>query len=45
MALEINKEFLEKIESLIKIKDDKTLMSLLSEEHPADIAEILMNLT
>ena len=41
MAQEINKEFLEKIESLIKIKDDKTLMSLLSEEHPADIAEIM----
>ena len=41
MALEINKEFLEKIESLIEIKDDKTLMSLLSEEHPADIAEII----
>lgn len=41
MALEINKEFLGKIESLIKIKDDQTLMSLLSEEHPADIAEII----
>ena len=41
MALEINKEFLEKIESLIKIKDDKTLLSLVSEEHPADIAEII----
>ncbi len=41
MAQEINKEFLEKIESLIEIKDDKTLMSLLSEEHPADIAEIM----
>jgi magnesium transporter len=41
MAQEINKEFLDKIESLIKIKDDKTLLSLLSEEHPADIAEII----
>jgi len=41
MALEINKEFLEKLESLIEIKDDKTLLSLLSEEHPADIAEII----
>jgi len=41
MAQEINKEFLEKIESLIELKDDKTLMSLLSEEHPADIAEIM----
>jgi len=41
MALEINKEFLEKIESLIKIKDDMTLLSLVSEEHPADIAEII----
>ena len=41
MALEINKEFLEKIESLIEIKDDSTLLSLVSEEHPADIAEII----
>lgn len=41
MALEINKEFLDKIKSLIEIKDDKTLLSLVSEEHPADIAEII----
>jgi magnesium transporter len=41
MALEINKEFLKKIDSLIEIKDDKGLLSLVSEEHPADIAEII----
>lgn len=41
MATEINKNFLEKIELLVDSKDDKTLLSLLSEEHPADIAEII----
>jgi len=41
MALEINKEFIQNIEQLIKINDDKTLLLLLAEEHPADIAEII----
>ncbi len=41
MATEIDKNFLEKIEMLVDSKDDKTLLSLLSDEHPADIAEII----
>lgn len=41
MATEIDKRFLEKIELLVHSKDDKALLSLLSEEHPADIAEII----
>ncbi|MEL4456159.1 magnesium transporter [Lutimonas vermicola] len=44
MGSEITKEFLEKIESLISDNKDKTLLTLLSEEHPADIAEILEGL-
>lgn len=44
MGSEITKEFLEKIESLISGNKDKTLLTLLSEEHPADIAEILEDL-
>lgn len=44
MGSEITKEFLEKIESLISENKDKTLLTLLSEEHPADIAEILGDL-
>jgi magnesium transporter len=41
MALEINKEFLDNIEMLIETKDNEALLALLSEEHPADIAEII----
>jgi magnesium transporter len=41
MATKINKNFLEKIELLVDSKDDKAILSLLSEEHPADIAEII----
>ncbi len=44
MGSEITKEFLEKIEVLISAKKEKTLLTLLSEEHPADIAEILEDL-
>jgi magnesium transporter len=44
MGSEITKEFLDKIESLISENNDKTLLTLLSEEHPADIAEILEDL-
>ena len=41
MATEINKEFIGNIEGLIGATDDIALLSLLSEEHPADIAEII----
>jgi len=41
MATEITKEFLENIKGLISEKDDGALLKLLSEEHPADIAEII----
>jgi len=41
MATEITKEFLENIKVLISSTDDKALLKLLSEEHPADIAEII----
>lgn len=38
---EINKEFIQKIEDYIINKSDEALMSLLADEHPADIAEII----
>lgn len=41
MATEITKEFLENIKRLISATDDKALLMLLSDEHPADIAEII----
>jgi len=41
MATEINKEFIQNIEQLIKTNDDSALLLLLAEEHPADIAEII----
>ncbi len=41
MASEINKEFIGSIEQLISARDNKALLDLLSEEHPADIAEII----
>ncbi len=44
MAININKSFIENLEGLIAQKDDKTLLTLLSEEHPADIAEIFSEL-
>jgi magnesium transporter len=47
MALEINKDLLSDIELLINSKNDDSLLLLLAEEHPADIAEIIdqLNLT
>ena len=44
MASEITKEFIDEIELLISNKDDRALLDLLSEEHPADIAEIIDDL-
>ena len=44
MALNIDKSFLNNLEDLIAQRDDKTLLTLLSEEHPADIAEIFSEL-
>lgn len=44
MGSEITKEFLENIESLIDGKRKKALLKIFSEEHPADIAEILSEL-
>jgi magnesium transporter len=44
MAINIDKSFIENLERLIELKDDKTLLALLSEEHPADIAEIFSEL-
>jgi len=41
MALKINKKLIQEIEKLIKINNDEALLSLLAEEHPADIAEII----
>ncbi len=41
MASEITKEFIGRIEELISEKNDQELVNLLSEEHPADIAEII----
>ncbi len=41
MALEINKDLISDIELLIDAKNDESLLLLLAEEHPADIAEII----
>ena len=42
MAIEeINKDFIEKIKQLIINTDDDALLTLLAQEHPADIAEII----
>jgi len=41
MGTKINKEFIQRIEQLISANDDKALLVLLAEEHPADIAEII----
>lgn len=45
MPSEITKDFLQNIESLIGSRDDDRLLTLLSEEHPADIAEIFDHLS
>lgn len=42
--MNIDKSFIDNLEVLIRQKDDKTLLALLSEEHPADIAEIISEL-
>ncbi|MDX5583784.1 MAG: magnesium transporter [Aureibaculum sp.] len=44
MPFEITNELIEQVETLIQQKDDVTLLSLLSDEHHADIAEILDDL-
>ena len=44
MASEITKEFIYNIEILISNKDEQAILDLLSEEHPADIAEIIEDL-
>lgn len=41
MSSEITKEFINNIELLISKKDDQAILSLVSDEHPADIAEII----
>ncbi|MEN8185689.1 MAG: magnesium transporter [Bacteroidota bacterium] len=41
MALVIDEQFLDNLESLIKNNEDSTIISLLAEEHSADIAEII----
>ncbi len=44
MASEITKEFIYNIEKLISNKDNQAILDLVSEEHPADIAEIIEDL-
>jgi magnesium transporter len=44
MPFEITNELIEQVETLIQQKDDVTLLALLSDEHHADIAEILDDL-
>lgn len=44
MAFEIDNDFIESIELLIEKKDNKALLSLLNDEHHADIAEVLHEL-
>lgn len=41
MAIKINKEFIELIENLIETDEHTAIESLLIDEHPADIAEIM----
>jgi len=38
---EINKDFIQEIEGYISSNDEKSLLSLLADEHPADIAEVI----
>ena len=45
MQFELTKEFLSKLEDAIQKNDDKLLMEQVSNLHPADIAEILDELT
>jgi len=41
MSSEITKELINNIELLISKKDDQAILSIVSDEHPADIAEII----
>jgi len=41
MASEISKDFIQNLEQLIQSNNDDALLTLLEEEHPADIAEII----
>lgn len=41
MSGEINNEFISNVQGLIREGDDKELLVLFSEEHPADIAEVI----
>lgn len=45
MPFEITNELIEQVEKLIQQKDEVALLSLLSDEHHADIAEILDDLS
>jgi len=45
MPFEITNELIEQVETLILQKDDTTLLELLGEEHHADIAEVLDELS
>jgi len=40
MPFEITNELIERVNGLIHLKDDTTLLELLGEEHHADIAEV-----
>lgn len=42
--MEIDKSFIEHLEGLIRNTQDETIITLLHEEHPADIAEIISEL-
>ena len=42
--MNIDSSFIEHLEGLIQDKQDNTILNLLSEEHPADIAEIISEL-
>ena len=44
-TFEVTNELIEQVESLIKLNDDATLLGLLENEHHADIAEILEDLS
>ncbi len=45
MSFEVTKELIEQVKSLIQQKDDKAIVTLLDDEHFADIAEILEDLS
>jgi len=45
MSFEVTKELIEEIVSLIQQRDDKAVLGLLGDEHHADIAEVLNELS